>query len=124
MNREIKFRVWDIAGRVMVPGVGVHPSITEVHDGYTQGEDGWLTISPIMTNYVLMQFTGLKDRNGAGACIFEGDFIDWNGNIKGNIYESPQIYEEGIDFVVEGMGTSAWRNSESVAMGRGCRYAK
>jgi hypothetical protein len=70
-----------------------------------------------------LQFTGLHDKNGV-AEVYEGDIIDKEGRIKGNIYESPQIYKKGIDCLVEGMGTKEWRNTESVAMGFGCKYAE
>lgn len=72
----------------------------------------------------LMQFTGLHDRNVPCKEVYEGDIIDANGRVKGNVYESPQVYEEGTDLRIEGMGTEAWRSAESVAMGRGCFYTK
>lgn len=69
------------------------------------------------------QFTGLLDKNGV-AEVYEGDIINPLGIIKGNIYESPQVYERGIDCLIEGMGTNAWRDTESRAMGFGCKYAQ
>jgi hypothetical protein len=69
------------------------------------------------------QFTGLHDKNGL-TDIYEGDILDENGLIRGNVYESPQVFREGIDCVITGMGTSAWRGSESIAMGRGCKYSE
>ena len=80
------------------------------------------TVYPV-DKFIPLLSTGLHDKNGL-AEIYEGDIIDANGTLKGNIYESPQIFKEGIDCLIEGMGTEAWRNTESVAMGRGCKYAK
>lgn len=111
MSREIKFRAWD----------GKH--MTEwgfIKDSFVGPP------SSIRGNFKTMnhmQFTGLHDKNSLKE-LYEGDIIDADGNLKGNIYESPQIYEEGIDCLIEGMGTEKWRSTESIAMGRGCKYTK
>lgn len=117
--REIKFRVWDkVSRKMLVAGDSNLPDLTcngcpvEPH-----------TRKNFSMEMDLMQYTGLKDKNGLTE-VYEGDIIDENGIVKGNIYESPQIYKEGIDCLIEGMGTEAWRNTESIAMGRGCIYSK
>lgn len=51
MNREIKFRAWAITAKTM------HPV--------------WMKLDDEMGKYILMQFTGLKDKNGKE--IYEGD---------------------------------------------------
>jgi len=119
--REIKFRAWDKKGNNMVfPLFPKHIQYAEDYTGFASGriDDGVFEDS-----FEIMQYTGLKDKNGV-AEIYEGDIIDVEGIIKGNIYESPQIYKKGIDCLIEGMGTEKWRNTESVAMGLGCKYAK
>ena len=108
-NRIIRFRAWDKEGLFMKTG-----GIQILNSDGTLQTDG---------KSIVMQFTGLTDKNGV-AEIYEGDIIDSEGNIKGNIYESPQIYKEGADCLIAGMGTKEWRNTESVAMGRGCKYAE
>ena len=89
--REIKFRAWSKAAKEIIDGVGFHPFICQVEEGYRQGEEGRLTISPLFENYILMQYTGLKDKNGKE--IYEGDIAEtiYRDNLphKGIIYFQP-----------------------------------
>jgi len=68
MNREIKFRAWDKDKKEMVGGFGVHSDFGHAFDmDFDNGEEY------IFENYILMQFTGLKDKNGKE--IYEGDIV-------------------------------------------------
>ena len=98
MNREIKFRAWD--GTTMLMNIGVHPSISMVHEGYEPGQEGRMTISPVMKAYNIMQFTGLKDMTGKE--IYEGDMIHRHMNVHWEVrftkdrWQAHPKYESGL----------------------------
>jgi uncharacterized phage protein (TIGR01671 family) len=66
MNREIKFRSWD--GKRMI----TDPIISDGSDG---GETSRVKLNEAIGcyDYELMQYTGLKDKNGKE--IYEGDIV-------------------------------------------------
>ncbi len=64
-QREIKFRAWDIVTMKMATGVVIHENgMAFTNDG--QGDE-----------VILMQYTGLKDKNGKE--IYEGDVVELHG---------------------------------------------
>lgn len=112
--REIKFRAWDLEGKMMFYSM---EGFVETFDVFSIGE--WCN----KAGYELMQYTGLKDKNGVE--IYEGDIVTHYGGTRyrvitytgvgfgsvrddlemdipkfsqdieviGNIYEHPQLTE-------------------------------
>jgi len=63
LKKEIKFRAWDKKRKVMIPCATVD---MEWHKMRTKAKD----------RYILLQYTGLKDKNGKE--IYEGDIIEYH----------------------------------------------
>lgn len=110
MSHNIRFRAWDKINKKFAHGFVMH------EDGkvWTNKADG--------DDVVLLQFTGLLDRNEVLTEIYEGDIIDEKGIKRGNIYETPD--RQATDLIITGMGTATWRDTEQKAMERGCRYSE
>lgn len=129
MKREIKFRAWDNRKKKWLCGYE-YPNLggfslfgeTVMLGEWSRMLDTYLfeRRKHKQEDLIVMQYTGLKDRNGLQD-LYEGDIVDIEGSITGNIYENDK---READLVIQGFGTKDWIATYKEAVDRGCKDAE
>jgi uncharacterized phage protein (TIGR01671 family) len=102
MTREIKFRAWD-GNRMVLPQA--LPAFLEEHFDFQYGSFRKIEYK----NGILMQYTGINDKNGVD--VYEGDFVQYEkkGSPKNPIH-GPVVFKCGR-FCLENLITGGFRNN-------------
>ena len=81
--RDIKFRAWHVKEGNMIPDVGVFPSTDRPPPWCISGDGIIVHPAKAAEDLVLMQYTGLKDKNGV--VIYAEDIVLWEEVFPGNV---------------------------------------
>ncbi len=109
--RGIKFRAWDNASKKMLPVTALFWNTLEWYVSRAEFNGNYNN-----TDFILMQFTGLKDKDGKD--IYERDIVEYENNNSG--YGLPRDREISRDVIpsllehMEYVGYESWWESGRV----------
>lgn len=117
MNREIKFRAWDLDNNTMI----YYPKWSTLHRKsvlyFSEKNDTYVDESDNNNNVVLMQFTGLQDTNNKD--IYEGDILE-DYTYDDHIFHKVDFFEGTFSLENEFNERAGWvceRNQSCVVIG-------